>query len=261
MDWLEKALTDSGASERLTRQLRFVLELDRAKSVLRRTYLTDGSRLENDGEHMWHVMVAGLVLAEHAAEPVDPVRLALMLAVHDIVEIDAGDTFVYADNAAQADKAVRETAAAERIFGLLPDDQAAMFAGLWEEFEERTTATARMAAAIDRLLPLMMNRAVDGRTWREHGISSEQVFAVNSRIGEGSPALWAFGRSALEGAVEDGVFERYAAAPGQADMGWLERFWVSERYARVPDTHPPRTGSTKRSRVNRRSARPGRPDG
>jgi len=208
MDWLERALADSGTSERLARQLRFVLELDRAKLVLRRTYITDGSRLENDGEHMWHVMLAGLVLAEHADEPVDPVRLALMLAVHDIVEIDAGDTFVYADAAAHADKAVREQAAAERIFGMLPDDQRATFSGLWEEFEERTTATARMAAAIDRLLPLMMNRAVDGRTWREHGITAEQVFAVNSRIGDGSPALWSFARSALDAAVTDGAVER-----------------------------------------------------
>jgi putative hydrolase of HD superfamily len=207
MDWFERALEDSSTSERLARQLRFVLELDRAKSVLRRTYVTDGSRLENDGEHMWHVMIAGLVLAEHADEPVDAVHLALMLAVHDIVEIDAGDTFVYADAAAQADKAVREQAAAERIFGLLPDDQQAMFAGLWEEFEAHATATARMAAAIDRLLPLMMNRAVDGRTWREHGITAEQVFRVNSRIGEGSPALWSFARSVLEAAVSDGALD------------------------------------------------------
>jgi putative hydrolase of HD superfamily len=208
MDWLERAVGDSGTSERMAKQLRFVLELDRAKTVLRRSYITDGSRLENDGEHMWHVMLAGLVLAEHADEPVDPVHLALMLAVHDIVEIDAGDTFVYADAATQADKAVREQAAAERIFGLLPDDQRAMFRGMWEEFEARATPASRMAAAIDRLLPLMMNRAVDGRTWREHGITAEQVFAVNARIGDGSPALWSFARSALEAAVSDGAFER-----------------------------------------------------
>ena len=105
------------------------MELDRAKSVLRRTYITDGSRLENDGEHMWHVMLAGLVLAEHADEPVDPAGLALMLAVHDIVEIDAGDTFIYAGAEAQADKVSREKAAAERIFGLLPEDQSRRFAG------------------------------------------------------------------------------------------------------------------------------------
>ncbi len=208
MDWLERALDDSGATERLGWQLRFVMELDRAKSVLRRTYITDGSRLENDGEHMWHVMLAGLVLAEHADEPVDATELALMLAVHDIVEIDAGDTFVYAGADAQADKVTREKAAAERIFGLLPEDQARQFARLWEEFEEHKTPTARMAAAIDRLLPLMMNRAGEARTWREHGIRAEQVFTVNSRIAEGSATLWSFGRAVLEAAESDGLLER-----------------------------------------------------
>ncbi|HXY44741.1 MAG TPA: HD domain-containing protein [Acidimicrobiales bacterium] len=207
MDWLEEALEAAGGDERLARQLRFVLELDRAKSVPRRTYITDGSRLESDGEHMWHVMLAGLLLAEHADEPVDPVRLALMLAVHDIVEIDAGDTFIYADADAQADKVVREKAAAERIFGLLPDDQRDTFSGLWEEFEARQTPLARMAAAIDRLLPLMMNRAVDARTWREHGIRAGQVYAVNSRIGEASSPLWSFAAAVLAAAERDGLLE------------------------------------------------------
>ena len=189
------------------RQLRFVLELDRAKSVLRRTYVSDGTRRENDGEHMWHAMLAGLVLAEHADEPVDAVHLALMLAVHDIVEIDAGDTFVYADAAVQARKATLEKAAAERIFRLLPEDQRDMFSELWEEFEARATPTARMAAAIDRLLPLMLNRAVDGRTWREHGITAERVVEVNSRIADGSGALWSFARVVLEQAVAGGTLD------------------------------------------------------
>jgi putative hydrolase of HD superfamily len=208
MDWLERAFEQAGVNERLCGQLRFVMELDRAKSVLRRTYITDGTRLENDGEHMWHVMLAGLVLAEHADETVDPVRLALMLAVHDIVEIDAGDTFVYAGAAEQAEKVVREKAAAARIFGLLPADQRDTFAALWEEFEARETPLARMAAAIDRLLPLMMNRAGGARTWREHGIKAAQVFGVNSRIGEGSSPLWSFGRAVLEAAEADGLLER-----------------------------------------------------
>ena len=207
MDWLDQALDSVGADARLEHQLRFVLELDRAKSVLRRTYVTDGSRRENDGEHMWHVMLAGLVLAEHSDEPVEAVQLALMLAVHDIVEIDAGDTFVYAGPDAQAEKVVQERAAADRIFGLLPDDQRDVFRDLWEEFEARETPTARMAAAIDRILPLMMNRAVGGRTWREHGITAEQVYEVNSRIGEGSSALWAFARTVLDHAVADGTLD------------------------------------------------------
>jgi putative hydrolases of HD superfamily len=205
VDWLESALEQVGAGERLACQLRFVLELDRAKSVLRRSYITDGSRFENDAEHMWHVMLAGLLLAEHADEPVDPMRLALMLAVHDIVEIDAGDTFVYAGPKEQAEKLVRETAAAERIFGLLPEDQRQLFTELWAEFEGRATPLARMAAAIDRLLPLLLNRSVDGRTWREHGITAEQVLGVNARIGEASSDLWRVGRAVLEAAAADGL--------------------------------------------------------
>jgi putative hydrolase of HD superfamily len=189
---------------RLEAQVRFLLTLDKAKSVLRRTYITDGSRLENDAEHMWHAALAALVLAEHANEPVEPVRLACMLAVHDIVEIDAGDTFVY-DAAGALDKLDRETQAAERIFGLLPADQGAMMRDLWDEFEARETPTAKMAAAIDRLLPLLMNRAVNGRTWSDHGVEAARVFAVNSVIGNGSAALWSFARLVLEGAVADGT--------------------------------------------------------
>ncbi len=209
--WLESALGLLGAGEseegsRLARQLAFLLELDKAKQVLRRTYVTDGSRRENDAGHMWHATLAALVLAEHAGEAVEPTRLALMLAVHDVVEIDAGDTFIY-DEAARADKVAREQQAAERIFGLLPEDQGKLFSSLWEEFEERATPTAKMAAAIDRLLPLLMNRAVEGRTWREHNITAGQVLAVNAHINEGSPRLWELARTVLEGAVEEGVLE------------------------------------------------------
>lgn len=207
MQWLLDALGGSGGGKRLEQQLRFVMELDRAKSVLRRTYLVDGSRLENDGEHMWHVMVAAWVLAEHSDEPVDPMRLALMLAVHDIVEIDAGDTFLYAGPAAQAGKAERERRAADRIFGLLPVDQGTELRELWEEFEEGRSATGRMAAAIDRLLPLLMNRAVDGRTWRDHGVTADRVFEANSRIGAGSSTLWGFARTVLEEAAAAGVLD------------------------------------------------------
>ncbi len=205
--WLEGPLTSLAEAGdplagRLASQLSFLLELDRAKQVLRRTYLTDNSRRENDAEHMWHASLAALVLAEHASEEVEPTRLALMLAVHDIVEIDAGDTFVYD---ARADKQAREKEAADRIFGLLPEDQRELFCSLWTEFEERRSPTARMAAAIDRLLPLLMNRAVDGRTWREHGISAEQVFSVNASIADGSPRLWHLARLLLDEAVADGV--------------------------------------------------------
>lgn len=213
-DWLEESLgaladEEPGGQERLARlgrQLAFLLELDRAKSVLRRTYLTDGSRRENDAEHMWHACVAALVLAEHADGEVDPLRLTCMLAVHDVVEIDAGDTFVY-DTAAQADKKAREERAAARIFGLLPPDQEERLRDLWEEFEEQVTPTAKMAAAIDRLLPLLMNRAVGGRTWSEHGIRADRVISLNSQIEKGSGELWRVARQVLEDAVAAGVLE------------------------------------------------------
>lgn len=209
--WLDEALDRAGGSadvggerDRLRSQLGFLLELDNAKQVLRRTYVTDGSRRENDAEHMWHAMIAGIVLAEHSAEPVDPLRLACMLAVHDIVEIDAGDTFVY-DASGRADTVARERAAAERIFGLLPDDQAEQFRSLWDEFELKATPTARMAGAIDRLLPVLMNRAVGGRTWAEHGITAGQVMSVNSSIADGSPVLFEVVRHLLDDAERDGI--------------------------------------------------------
>ena len=204
MQWLDEALSASDVGERLERQLRFVIELDKAKSVYRRTYITHGSRLENDAEHMWHVLIAGLLLAEHANEQVDPIRLALMLGIHDIVEIDAGDAFIY-DEKARRDKVALEAAAAERLFGILPPDQETEMRALWEEFEAKETATAKMAGAIDRLLPLLMNRALDGRSWLEHGITGDRVLAVNSQMADGSTALWGFGKAVLDKAIESGV--------------------------------------------------------
>ncbi len=202
--WLEKALETGGATARLASQLRFVFELDKAKSVLRRTYVSDASRLEDDAGHMWHAAVAALVLAEHSDEPVDVSRLVTMLAIHDIVEIDAGDTFIY-DDTAMSKKHERERVAADRLFGLLPDDQRAQLQSLWLEFEEGETATARMAAAIDRLLPILLNRAVDGRTWAEHGVGAEAIFERNSGIDLGSHFLWSVARSVLEHAEADGL--------------------------------------------------------
>jgi putative hydrolase of HD superfamily len=214
-EWLEEALSvlgDDGPespSRRLSQQLGFLLELDKAKQVYRRTYVTDGSRRENDAEHMWHATLAALLLAEHASEEVDPGRLAKMLAIHDIVEIDAGDAFIY-DQKAALEKEAREKKAAERLFGLLPADQREDLTALWQEFEERQSPTARMAAAIDRLLPLLMNRAVEGRTWTEAGITADRVLSVNAHIENGSPRLWQVARHMLETAVRDGVLQEPA---------------------------------------------------
>lgn len=177
-------------TDRLTQQLQFIAEIDRLKHILRQTWLLDASRRENDAEHSWHIAVMALLLVEHAEAPVDLSRVVRMLLIHDVVEIDAGDTFIY-DTAGHADKDEREQRAAERIFGLLPPDQAAELRALWDEFEARDSAEARYAAAIDRLQPLMHNYLTQGKAWRAHGVTADQVLAMNRpRIGAASAALW-----------------------------------------------------------------------
>jgi putative hydrolase of HD superfamily len=189
--------------DRLERQIAFLLEIDGLKEIVRRTYLLSGSRRENSAEHSWHLAMAALLLAEHAAEPVNGARVAAMALVHDIVEIDAGDTFVY-DTEAAADKAQRERAAAERLFGLLPADQGLLLRELWDEFEARSTPEARFAQALDRLLPVLHNIHTSGRAWRENGITADRVLARNAHIAEGSPVLWDFVRRLVGRAVSRG---------------------------------------------------------
>jgi 5'-deoxynucleotidase YfbR-like HD superfamily hydrolase len=184
-------------------RIHFVVELDRLKQVLRRTVVTDGTRRENTAEHSWHVATMALVLADAADEPVDPMRVARLLLVHDIVEIDAGDTFVY-DTQGQETKAAREHAAADRLFGLLPDGQGDELRACWLEFEHGTTAEARFARALDRLQPLLLNHASAGQAWREHGITADQVRAVNAAIEDGSPALWKLAQCLIDDAVTRG---------------------------------------------------------
>jgi putative hydrolases of HD superfamily len=190
-------------SERLRQQLEFLVEIDKAKSIFRQSYVTDGSRKENDAEHMWHLALFVLVLAEHAGEPIDVLRVLKMVVIHDIVEIDAGDVFVY-DDAARVRKAAAEAEAAERLYGLLPADQGAEYRALWEEFEAKATPEARFAGAVDRLQPVLLNLTTKGRSWAEHGITSDRVLALNARIGDGSPALWDHARGLLEAARSDG---------------------------------------------------------
>ncbi|HVN75483.1 MAG TPA: HD domain-containing protein [Thermoanaerobaculaceae bacterium] len=197
-------------SDRLGDQIRFILEIDKLKGVLRRTYLADGSRRENSAEHSWHVAVMAAVLAEHANEPVNVGRVVRMLLVHDIVEVDAGDTFVY-DPVGAVSKGERERAAADRIFGLLPPDQGRELRGLWEEFEAAVTPDARFAAALDRTMPVLHNIHTQGRAWRENRVTADMVIARNSRIADGSRELWEYVRALIERAVESG---HLAPAPG-----------------------------------------------
>ena len=192
-------------SERLTRQITFVLELDRLKRVLRQTVLLDESRHENSAEHSWHLALMAVVLQEYSAEPVDLGRVLRMVLVHDVVEIDAGDTFCY-DAEANLDKEERERLAAERIFGLLPADQADELRQLWQEFEERVTPEARFAAALDRLQPMLHNYHTAGSSWRRHGIRRRQVLERNRPMGEGAPELWRYAERFVDAAAAAGIF-------------------------------------------------------
>ncbi|MGJ3243310.1 MAG: HD domain-containing protein [Opitutales bacterium] len=191
---------------RLEQQIAFLLEADRLKGVLRRSRLINEDRLENSGEHSWHFALATLVLAEHCPEPVDLLKVLRMALIHDLVEIDAGDTFVY-DEVGKDDQAAREQAAADRIFGLLPEDQARAFRADWDEFEAARTAEARLARAVDRLLPLLHNCHTRGAAWRKHGVNAGQVVAINRVIEHGAPDLWTYARRLIDEAVRDGNLE------------------------------------------------------
>lgn len=190
-------------TDRLRQQIAFIVEIDKLKEILRRTYVLSGARLENSAEHSWQLAVMAILLAEHANQPVDICHVVKMTLVHDLVEIDAGDTYCY-DQAAELDKAEREERAADRIFGLLPPDQAKEVRGLWDEFEERKTPNARFAAALDRLMPMLLNYHTHGRSWKEHAIKSSQARERNSYIVDGSADLWDIAQELIEDAVAKG---------------------------------------------------------
>ena len=201
-----------GPEESLGRQIRFVLEADLLKTVARQSRITDGSRHENSAEHSWHLTLMALALAGHAPPGTDLARVMAMLVVHDMVEIDAGDLFVYADSAAQARQEEAERAAADRIFAILPGPQAAAVRALWDEFEERRTAEARFARALDRLQPMLLNMQTGGGTWVAHGVTAEQVLAKVALIEDGSVSLGRYARTMIATAVAQG-FLRPAAPP------------------------------------------------
>ena len=165
---------------RLRKQLDFILELDKMKNLYRQTYVLHEDRKENDAEHSWHLAILAFMLAEYSKEPVDVLHVMKMVLLHDVVEIDAGDTYCY-DSEGYKSKAEREEKAAQRIFGLLSDDQRDEFYALWREFEDSETADARFAAVLDRIQPLLLNYTKGGVSWQEHGIRREQVLARNSQ--------------------------------------------------------------------------------
>lgn len=191
---------------RLQQQLTFIQEIDRLKQIVRRTYLIDASRRENDAEHSWHLAMMAMLLPEYAGtDHLDVSRIVRMVLVHDIIEIDAGDTYLY-DAQAGEDKAEREQQAADRIFALLPDEQAAEVRCLWDEFEARTTPEARFAALLDRLQPLIHNYATQGKSWQEHGITSAQVKArwQADALRDAAPFLWDYAQNLIDESIEQG---------------------------------------------------------
>ncbi len=187
---------------RLHEQIEFLCAIDELKRVERQTTLLDGSRRENSAEHSWHLALYAMVLAEYGGD-LDVGRVLRMVLVHDIVEIDAGDTYIY-DEQGQATKEERERQAADRLFALLPDDQAGVLRAAWDEFEERETPEARFAYAIDRLQPLLHNHRTGGAAWRRHGITADQVYDKNHPIGDGAPRLWELARELVETSVQRG---------------------------------------------------------
>lgn len=174
---------------RLEKQIAFLTEVDKEKNIFRQTYLADGKRKENDAEHSWHLALAAVLLKEHMKEDADLGRVMTMVLIHDLVEIDAGDTYAY-DTEGAATKREREVKAADRIFGILPEDQGTYLRELWDEFEAYETVEAKYAHLLDNFQPLMLNDAFDGKSWEEHGVHKSQVCRRNARIPETSEIVW-----------------------------------------------------------------------
>jgi len=187
-------------SERLKKQIQFIVEADKIKNIFRRSKIHDGSRRENDAEHSWHLALMAFLLSEYSKESIDVLKVMKMCIIHDIVEIDAGDTFCY-DAKGNLDKQEREQKAADRIFGLLPEEQGTELRKLWEEFDAMETPEAKYAAALDRLQPVLLNYLNKGGTWQEYNVKKEQVLKRIGPIEEGAPELWEFVSSLIEDAV------------------------------------------------------------
>ena len=188
---------------RLEQQLSFIIEIDKVKNIFRQTYLSDKNRKENDAEHSWHIALMAILLKEYAEESVDVLKVMTMVLVHDLVEIDAGDTYAY-DEAGHETKRQRELAAADRIFGMLPDDQGKYLRALWDEFEAYETADAKYAHLLDNLQPLLLNDASGGIAWLEHEVKKSQIYKRNARIEETSAVIWEKMREIVEEHIEKG---------------------------------------------------------
>ena len=188
---------------RLEQQVNFIVEIDKVKNIFRQTYLADANRKENDAEHSWHLAISAFLLKEHVKEEVDLLKTILMVLIHDLVEIDAGDTYAY-DDAGAIDKREREEKGAERIFGMLPEDQGTYFRELWEEFEAYESADAKFAHLLDNFQSLLLNDASNGKSWEEHGVKKSQIYKRNEKIEETSVPVWEYMKALVQKHIELG---------------------------------------------------------
>lgn len=194
-------------SENLHKQIAFIKEIDKIKYIQRRTKLFNSDRRENDAEHSWHLAMMALVLSDYADTKVDVLKVLQMVLIHDIVEIDAGDTFLY-DQHKSHDNTDEELKSAQRIFGMLPKEQAEAFIEIWREFEEGNSIEARFARSMDRLEPLLQNASNEGGTWKEFDVKYESVYQKQKVIKEGSAELWEYAESVINDSVEKGILKK-----------------------------------------------------
>ncbi|RIJ47702.1 HD domain-containing protein [Maribellus luteus] len=193
--------------EDLQKQIEFIKEIDKIKYIRRRTKLFNSDRNENDAEHSWHLALMAMVLSEYADEKIDLCKVIKMVLIHDIVEIDAGDTFIYDENKNHENTA-EELKSAKRIFGILPEKQAAEFIELWTEFEDGISNEAKFARSMDRLEPLLQNTSNNGGTWKEFGVKYETVYEKKKAIRNGSKELWEFAENLLSDSVKKGILTK-----------------------------------------------------
>lgn len=194
-------------TDNLLKQVAFIKEIDKLKYIQRRTKLFNSDRNENDAEHSWHLAMMTLVLAEHSDKPIDVLKVVKMVLIHDLVEIDAGDTFIY-DTTKNHTNTEEELLAAKRIFGLLPEPQAQEFITVWEEFEEGITDEAKFARAMDRFEPLLQNTSNNGGTWAEFNVEYQTVYNKKKAIMDGSSSIWNYAENLLNESVEKGILRK-----------------------------------------------------
>ena len=194
--------------DRLEQQIAFLIEIDKVKHIFRQNYLADGSRKENDAEHSWHIALMAVLLKEYAEEEVDVLKVITMVLIHDLVEIDAGDTYAY-DAIGNLGKKEKELKAAERIFRILPDDQTTYFRKLWDEFEEYETADAKYAHLLDNFQPLLLNDASGGIRWVEHQVKKAQIYKRNDKIEATSKPIWECMKQVIEENISKGNIREY----------------------------------------------------